>query len=253
MSPEVESLESDGTRASFVVRGVSAAFANGVRRALLADVPTMAIDTVDFYENTSVMFDEVLSLRLGLVPLETDLESYSLPEECSCDGEGCTGCEVSVLLDVAAEDDEVVVRSGDLHVEDPEVEPAEDGIPLIELKPGQSVVFEATARLGRGKDHAKNQGASAAGYRHLLEVDGDAEPPEERVRGVVETDDGYVDLEDYDGDVEEALGDVGVREVDDAFVFEVESDGSLAADELVVEAARSLSDRASEIGDLVAT
>lgn len=254
MEIEVEEIESDGRRAAFVVRGATPAFVNGVRRAMLADVPTLAIDTVDVYENTSVIFDEVLSLRLGLVPLTTDLESYELPEECSCEGEGCPACEVSVLLDVEAEDEDVTVSSGDLEVEDPEIEPAEDGIPIIELKPDQAVVLEATARLGRGKDHAKNQGATAAAYKHLQRVVDEGGREEDVVRGYVEDDGDIVDMSEYGGDVEQAFGDdVGFETVDDAFVFEVESDGSYEVEEMVAEAARSLSTRAEELAETIAT
>ncbi len=255
MEFEVENIEGDGRRAAFVVRGATPAFVNGVRRAMLADVPTMAIDTVDVYENTSVIFDEVLSLRLGLVPLTTDLEGYELPEECSCEGEGCTGCEVSVLLDVEAEDEDTTVYSGDLEVEDPEIEPAQDGIPIIDLKPDQAVVLEATARLGRGRDHAKNQGATAAAYKHLYRAVEDGGGGEDVLRGYVETLDGdVVDMSEYDGRVSEAFDDdVGFETVDDAFVFEVESDGSYEAEQMVSEAALSLSERAEELADTIAT
>ncbi|MDY6779625.1 MAG: DNA-directed RNA polymerase subunit D, partial [Halobacteria archaeon] len=63
-------------------------------------------------------------MRLGLIPLTTDLESYSVPEECDCGGEGCTNCEVSLTIDVEAEDDDRTVYSSDLESSDPEVQPA---------------------------------------------------------------------------------------------------------------------------------
>jgi DNA-directed RNA polymerase subunit D len=68
---DIEIIEADDRSAEFVVRGITPAFANGVRRAMLADVPTLSIDTVRMIENSSVMFDEVIGLRLGLVPLTT--------------------------------------------------------------------------------------------------------------------------------------------------------------------------------------
>jgi DNA-directed RNA polymerase subunit D len=67
---DIEFIERGEREARFVVRGVTPAFANGVRRAIIADVPTMTIDTVQVVENSSVMFDEMIGLRLGLVPLE---------------------------------------------------------------------------------------------------------------------------------------------------------------------------------------
>ena len=251
---EVEAIDVGDRRARFLVRDVSAAFANGLRRAMVGDVPSMAIDTVDVYENNSVMFDEVLSLRLGLVPLTTDLDSYVLPDECSCEGEGCTNCEVALTLDVSAEDDERTAYSGDLESEDPAVEPVHDEVPLIELKPGQVVALECTARLGRGRDHAKNQAGVSVGYSHLKRVVEDGSYDERVLRGTVETADGdIVEMSEHDNLVDEAFdGDVGFEDVDDAFVFSVESDGSLPVEELVARAAESLEDRASELGDKVA-
>lgn len=253
---DIELIDIDRRKARFVARDISPAFANGLRRAVLADVPTLAIDTADIYENTSVMFDEVMSLRLGLVPLTTDFESYNLPEECTCEGEGCTNCEVVLTLDVEAEDEDVTVYSGDLESEDPEVQPADENIPLIELKPGQAVQAECVARLGKGKNHSKNQAGVAVGYRQLRRVmtDADDEYEDEILRGIVQSPDGdLLDMSEYDNRVDEAFDDpIAVEDIDDAFVFHVESDGSYSVDDLVVCAAESISSRAEELGEKVA-
>ncbi|MFB6266800.1 MAG: DNA-directed RNA polymerase subunit D, partial [Halodesulfurarchaeum sp.] len=58
---EVSFIERDDRDARFLVRGITPALANGIRRAILADVPTLSIDTVRFVENSSVMFDEQLA------------------------------------------------------------------------------------------------------------------------------------------------------------------------------------------------
>ena len=68
---EVTFIDRGDRSARFLVRGVTPAFANGVRRAILADVPTLSIDSVRVIENSSVMFDEPIALRLGLIPLTT--------------------------------------------------------------------------------------------------------------------------------------------------------------------------------------
>src|SRR6056297_1089656 len=73
---DVEFIERDDRNARFLVRGATPAFANGIRRAMIADVPTFSIDTVRFVENSSVMFDEMIGLRLGLVPLTTPLDDF---------------------------------------------------------------------------------------------------------------------------------------------------------------------------------
>lgn len=62
----------DEESAVFDLIGVDVSIANALRRILLAEVPTMAIETVYIQENTSIIQDEVLSHRLGLVPIRAD-------------------------------------------------------------------------------------------------------------------------------------------------------------------------------------
>ncbi|NOQ47791.1 MAG: DNA-directed RNA polymerase subunit D, partial [Methanococcoides sp.] len=73
---EIDILELSDRSAKFILSNTTAAFANGVRRAMLADVPTLAIDEVNLYNNTSVLYDEQLALRLGLIPLTTSLDDF---------------------------------------------------------------------------------------------------------------------------------------------------------------------------------
>jgi hypothetical protein len=67
----VEEAE-DGMTIVFDMVGIDAPVANAIRRILLSEVPTMAIDTVFIYKNTSIIQDEVLAHRLGLIPLRAD-------------------------------------------------------------------------------------------------------------------------------------------------------------------------------------
>lgn len=237
---DVEFIERDDRNARFVVRGLTPAFANGIRRAILADVPTLSIDTVRFVENSSVMFDEVLAHRLGMVPLTT-------PE-----GEFEEGDEVTLALDVEGPG---TAYSGDLVSSDPMVEPADKNVPLIDLKENQRLELEADAVIGVGRDHAKHQGGVAVGYRHLqtVTVEGDAAEYEEEepqiVRGVIEEDGELVPTEEFGNDLTERYPgkDVTVEDVPEAFVFHVESDGSMPVEELVLRAVGTLADRADEL------
>eukprot|EP00977_Amphora_coffeiformis_P002032 scaffold381_cov178-Amphora_coffeaeformis.AAC.21 len=56
----------------FEMIGVDASFANALRRILLSEVPTVAIESVYMWNNTSLVHDEVLSHRLGLIPIHAD-------------------------------------------------------------------------------------------------------------------------------------------------------------------------------------
>jgi DNA-directed RNA polymerase subunit D len=244
---DVGFVDEDGVgerEARFVVRGVTPAFANGVRRAMIADVPTMAIDQLRVIENSSVMFDEQLGLRLGLVPLTT-------PQ-----GEFEVGDTVTLSLDVEGPQ---TAYSGDLVSADSLVQPADENVPIIDLKEGQRIELEADATLEVGRDHAKHQGGVSVGYRHLqrIEVVGDADEFEDEeaqiVRGVVEDDGDLVSTEEFDNDLSELYPEkeVRVEDVPNAFVFHVETDGSLDVETLVTGAVDTLSNRAADLEEAV--
>jgi DNA-directed RNA polymerase subunit D len=134
-----------------------------VRRFCISEVPSMAIDDIVILENSSVLYDEILAHRLGMIPLKTDLERYVLPEKCDCGSPlGCQKCRVLLVLDASAKDKPRTVVSGDLVSEDRDISPISANIPIVKLAVGQSVKLEAYARLGRGKEHAKWQPATAA-------------------------------------------------------------------------------------------
>ncbi|WP_336344006.1 DNA-directed RNA polymerase subunit D [Halalkalicoccus ordinarius] len=249
MEPEfdVTIIERDDDERSlrFLVRNVTPAFANGVRRAMIADVPTLAIDTVRFIENSSVMFNEQLALRLGLVPLTTPPDEFE------------TGDSVTLALDVEGPD---TAYSGDLVSSDEVVSPADQNVPIIELKENQRLELEADAVLDSGKEHAKHQGGVSVGYRHLqrVRVVGDRDEFEEEepniLRGVIETEDGeLVPTSEFGHDLTNRYPgkELEVEDVPDAFVFHVETDGSMSTDELVDRAAASLGDRATELEEAV--
>ena len=243
---DVEYVERDEHSARVLIRGLTPAFANGIRRAMIADVPTFSIDTVRFVENSSVMFDEMIGLRLGLIPLTTPLDEFEI------------GDTVTVALDVEGP---ATAYSGDIESAEPLVEPADENVPIIELKEGQRLEFEAEAVLETGKDHAKHQGGVSVGYRHLQRVSiqgdrGEFDDDDPRIlRGVIETPDGDVVVTDeFDNDLSKRYPgkEVRVEDVPGAFVFHIETDGSFAVEELLLRAIDSLEERADELQTKVA-
>jgi DNA-directed RNA polymerase subunit D len=160
---EVKVLQDSGDSVSLQFEGIDRSYANAVRRFCISEVPSMAIDDVVILENSSVLYDEILAHRLGMVPIKTDLEKYNLPEECDCGNPlGCHKCRVLFVLDAKGKEKVSTVMSGDLVSEDREVRPVSESIPLVKLAAGQSVKLEAYARLGRGKEHAKWQPCTVA-------------------------------------------------------------------------------------------
>ena len=73
----------DDTVARFTISGATPAFANALRRSMIGEVPTLAIEDVRIYDNTSVLFDEILAHRLGLVPIKTDLSQFVPRSKCT--------------------------------------------------------------------------------------------------------------------------------------------------------------------------
>ena len=161
--PKVKVIEETPNSVTLQLEGVDRSYANAVRRFCIAEVPSMAIDDVVILENSSVLYDEILAHRLGMVPIRTDLERYVLPEKCDCGSPlGCHKCRVLFVLDAKGKDKVSTVYSGDLVSEDREIRPVSETIPLVKLATGQSVKLEAYARLGRGKEHAKWQPCTVA-------------------------------------------------------------------------------------------
>ncbi|QGN07118.1 DNA-directed RNA polymerase subunit D [Halorhabdus sp. CBA1104] len=242
---DVTFIEREEREARFLIRGVTPAFANGIRRAMIADVPTFSVDTVRVIENSSVMFDEQIGLRLGLVPLTTPLGDFEI------------GDEVTLALDVEGPG---TAYSGDLVANDEMVEAADTDIPIIELKEDQRLELEADAVLETGRDHAKHQGGVAVSYRHLQRIEEGGERDEfaddesHIVRGVIEDDGDLIPTEDFDNDLTNRYPntEVAVEDVPEAFVFHVETDGSFDVDTLVTEATDTLRSRAEALTDAVA-
>lgn len=239
MSFDVTIIEQDDREIDFVARGLTPAFANGIRRAIIADVPTLSVGTVRVIENSSVLFDEVIGLRLGLIPLTTP-DDYRAEDH------------VTLSLDVEGP---ATAYSGDIETSDDLVEPADTNIPIIELKDDQRLAFEAEATIGYGRDHAKHQGGISVGYRHLQaievgdELDEYADREPQIVRGVIEDDGELIQTDEFDNDLTNRYPDteVTVRDIPNAFVFHVESDGSLPVGDLVTNAVTTVYDRAEEL------
>jgi len=141
----IQVLTSDEKKISIKLKGVTLQYANALRRICLNGVPIYAIDTVDMIENSSVLADEGITHRLGLIPLKTELSRSDESDS-----------RIMLTLD-SGDDTETgrTVTSAELSSDDKVVKPSSDQIPIVHLAPGQKLKFEAYARLGKGTEHAK--------------------------------------------------------------------------------------------------
>ena len=269
---DVKVIDEKDNALRFLLQGTNHAYANALRRAMIAEVPAMAIEDVIIIENTSVLYDEVVAHRLGLIPLKTDLDAYVLPEECDCKSElGCNKCRASFTLEAEAVDEPVMVYSSDLKGESG-VTPVSDSIPIVKLGPSQKLRLEVYARLGKGIEHAKWQPVSACAYKYLPNVQVNADNlsnPDEVIR-VCPTD---VYARDPESKivvrdemactlcmdcVEKAVPldskrafPVKVTGDETSFVFYVESTGAIPPRRIVTEAAKLIDKKATSLNDLV--
>src|SRR2546426_1555367 len=172
---EVKVLTHEETSLTLRLDDTTPTIVTSVRGTLLADVPKMAIEDVEFhlgpiraedgkeYESVAPLFDEIIPHRLGLVPIPTDLALFVPKATCpTCHGEGCPNCTIIYSLNKRGPG---VVTSGDLEpIGDPKLKPKDVAIPIVKLGDGQALLIYATAILGTGKEHAKWQVAHGGGY-----------------------------------------------------------------------------------------
>ncbi len=239
----------------FVLEGATPAFANSLRRIMISEVPTLAVDWVEIHKNNSALFDEVVAHRLGLIPLSFDPAKFNLQEECKCEGSGCPNCQVVFALERTGP---CTVYSGDMKSSNRDVKPVSPDFPIVELLEGQSIKLEAVARLGRGTEHAKWQ-AAIASYQYYPEIEVKKGTPEKELKriasslpkGVVEVRAGKLVLADpFKADevrqAEELSDAVKVKLNPEKFLFRVESVSGLPAPYIVSKAAEILEAKAQE-------
>jgi DNA-directed RNA polymerase subunit D len=163
---KVKVLRKKGSTLVFELDGASPAFANALRRIMISEVPVLAVEWVDIHENSSILFDEIIASRMGLIPLRFDPGKFVMPGDCKCGGKGCPLCRAVFALE---KNGPGIAYSGDLKSSNKNVKPTSPDFPIVELLKNHSIRLEAVAQLGTGKQHAKFQAANAA-YQYYPEA-----------------------------------------------------------------------------------
>ncbi len=252
---DIEVVEKNNEELVFVLKKTEAPFANAIRRLAMEETPVMAIEDVEFRKNSSVMYDEVMAHRLGLIPLKTDLSAYNLPEKCKCEGKGCARCQLKMTLNATHSG---MVYADEIKSKDPKIRPVHPKMPVTKLQPGQAVIIEATAQLGKGKMHVKwSPGLVYYKLRPELTIIKDIKNPEKVVercpKGVFEIKNGKLIINKNKllschlcGECEELTkGAIKIEKTDD-YVFYVESWGQLSPKEIISTAADILQEKTKE-------
>ena len=176
-NPSIEIVSLTEDTIEFYLSNVDLSFANALRRIIIAEVPTMAIDMVEIRANTSPLFDEFISHRLGLIPLvSTDINRFQYSLKCNCK-EGCDQCLVQFVLKVKCTADEMNVTTEHITAvnKDCSVVPVvfKDQGPIViaKLKKNQELDMRMVAKKGIGKEHAKWSPVSCVIMQQVPEIE----------------------------------------------------------------------------------
>lgn len=189
---KINIIKMDDTSMEFDMIGVDAAIANTFRRILIAEVPTMAVETCFFHNNTTLLQDEILAHRFGLVPLRADPRKFAFWSK----GQDKTAqnyfklrlqvkCEKNPLAPADSSDPKDKYLRSNVYSSDMKWVPLEDDEPgltadmfepvipnilLCKMRPGQEIDVEMHCIKGEGKEHAKWSPVATASYRLLPDI-----------------------------------------------------------------------------------
>lgn len=99
-NPSIKILDMKPDYIQFELTDADISMANALRRIMIAEVPTLAIDLIHFSDNTTVLLDEIIAHRVGLIPLTSrkDMSEWNFGHDCDCE-DYCNKCSVKFSLD----------------------------------------------------------------------------------------------------------------------------------------------------------
>ncbi|KAI5307020.1 DNA-directed RNA polymerase core subunit rpc40 [Ascosphaera pollenicola] len=196
--------QNDYDETCFSLIGVDASIANAFRRIVISEVPTVAIETCYIHNNTSVIQDEVLAHRLGLIPLKGSIEGLNWlkwvppvnPDDPTAEPELADYNTIVLRLNVECtanpdadpNEEDPTKRYHNAHVYarditfhpvgrqeqyfagDGAIQPANPDILIAKLRPGQKIDIEMHCVKGIGGDHAKFSPVARASYRLMPDI-----------------------------------------------------------------------------------
>ncbi|KAF8735882.1 hypothetical protein AX14_001330 [Amanita brunnescens Koide BX004] len=273
----IRSLKRD--RVNFVLENVNLAFANSLRRVVMADIPTVAIDMVEIDINTTVLPDEFIAHRLGMIPLTSTNcdEAIRYTRDCICETQ-CDFCSVKLILHVACHDHHTMdVTSNHLEVVPSDsrggfgadsMEQPDNGeeltkrtehfghpigkhdsstppVLICKIRKGQELKLTCIAKKGIAKEHAKWSPCSAVSFEY---------DPHNRLRHTTYWFENDIKIEwplSENAKEEEPQRDdepFDFNAQPTKFYFEIETDGSLGPQEVVM---KGLAELQAKLANLI--
>ncbi|KAL9949543.1 45 kDa subunit of RNA polymerase II [Verticillium nonalfalfae] len=249
--PSVKISNTEADRVVFNLSNCHLSFANSLRRVIQAEVPIVAIDLVEIEANTSVLADEFIAHRLGLIPLHSkEAASLHYSRDCDCE-QYCDNCSVKLTLHARCTSDDIMkVYASDLVVDsfrqnntvgNPVItDPDGLGSLIAKLRRGQELKVTCIAKKGIAKEHAKWMPTSAVGFEYdphnklhhidlWYETDAATEWPKSRN---ADQEDPPQEGEPFDFDAKPGR-----------FYFDVETVGSLDPDQIIQEGIKIMQEK----------
>uniref|UniRef100_A0A0G4H4D4 DNA-directed RNA polymerase RpoA/D/Rpb3-type domain-containing protein n=1 Tax=Chromera velia CCMP2878 TaxID=1169474 RepID=A0A0G4H4D4_9ALVE len=177
-------ISDNGLTLSFEIRGVHVGVVNALRRAIIAEVPTVMVDTIHIFQNTSDFSDWKINHRVALTPLVIDPDNLEHWYYKNTEPELKVYTEkngVNFRLHVVGTEDMRKVYSRDLKWaprtnaerqkwkrDPPRV--ANPDILLAVLFKGQEIDLHAIATKGKGKMHTKWSPVGTASYQMMPDI-----------------------------------------------------------------------------------
>ena len=257
---------------------VNYSFVNSVRRSLVSMVPCLAVHEVDFhmgslgsyvddeseeereYESISAMFNEIISHRIGMLPIPTDEKTI----EAFGDAIDDDSKQPEIMYSLHKQGPRTVY-SGDLEPVsgDNSLIIPESGIPIVKLGEGQAILVYAKAKMGRAIKHAKWQCtvaprfyqaptlavASGKGSKAVLDAVGKSKFKKKGKRHIIEdpvkAHDALKVLEKLWND-QDAQSAMEISTKKDHFIFEFETNGAMKAKLALEQALKALDKHCNE-------
>ncbi|ORM41570.1 DNA-directed RNA polymerases I and III subunit rpac1 [Babesia sp. Xinjiang] len=269
---KIKFLKNTRNHAIAEIEGLNVAIANAIRRILIAEVPTLAIETVHIYQNTGVLQDEVLAHRIGLVPFncDPDMIPFRNNDDLSDKNSVCFQLKVKCTREELGDRTNMPIYARDLKwvpLSSEQAEAFRDNPPmpiygdilLTKLSAGQEIDLKAYLEKGIGKTHTKWSPVCTAVYRFKPEITFSKEEPltseevEELVNicpmGVFASENGRItEIRPYNctscrACVERFPRRIIITKLCNHFIFSVESTGAIPSGQLFLKAIEVLKEK----------
>lgn len=231
---EIDDIDLNEEYISFRMSNTTLSIANSLRKIMISEVPTMAIDLVDVITNTTAINDDFLAHRLGMIPLTSSVvDKFEFSSECNCE-DYCPKCSVELMVSARGMTSDILtVSSKDVISRNQDVSPIYDvkhpsGITFARIKKDQEITMRCIARKGIGKEHSKWSPVTAVSFEYdpdyLYEEIKKEVPSEKTLKGKLK------EIMEIDPNILN----VRPKTSPEVFYFKVETSGSLKPEEILI-------------------